>query len=134
MTSELEQITELNERVKIKLAPSKLHGVGIFALQDIKKGDKLYLDHMPVMYNIKYADFDKLNKDVAETLLSRWPHIINGSLFAFPDVRFSAYCNHSDKPNIDAKNDVALKDIKAGTELTEDYRLIENAEKIYTWL
>ena len=136
MTSEIKwsQISELNQRVKLKIAPSKIDGVGVFALRDIKKGEKLYLDHMPVMYNLRYADFPKLDEVVREFILGRWPNIINGSIFAYPDSRYSAFLNHSDKPNIDAKNDIALKDIKAGVELTEDYRLINRHEEVFPWL
>ena len=43
MTSEIkfEQISQLNERVKLKVAPSKIEGVGVHALRDIKKGEKI---------------------------------------------------------------------------------------------
>ena len=136
MTSNVKfaQITELNQRVKLKVAPSKIEGVGVFALRDIKRGEKLYLDHMPVMYNVRYADFGKLDDVVKEFLLGRWPNIVNGSVFAYPDCRYSAFLNHSDTPNVDAKNDVALADIPKGEELAEDYRLVESYQQIFPWL
>ena len=129
-----EQISQLNERVKLKVAPSKIEGVGVHALRDIKKGEKLYLDHMPVMYSVRYADFNKLNRGVREFILGRWPQVVNGSLFAYPDCRYSAFLNHSDTPNVDAFNDIALKEIIQGEELTEDYELIPNWEKAHKWL
>ena len=136
MTSETKwvQISELNERVKLQVRPSAIQGVGVFALRELKKGEKLYLDHFPVMYNLRFADFGKLDEHVRSFLLERWPNILNGSVFAYPDCRYSAFMNHSDTPNADAINDVALADIQAGEELTEDYRLILNSEKIFTFL
>lgn len=136
MTSEIkfEQIFQLNERVKLKVAPSKIEGVGVHALRDIKKGEKLYLDHLSVMYNVHYSDFNKLNKEVREFILERWPQIVNGSIFAYPDCRYSAFLNHSDTPNVDAFKDVALQDIKRGEELMENYKLVPKWEVAYPWL
>ena len=135
MTSEQQrQIDELNSRVKVKVAPSKIHGVGLFALRNISKGEKMYGDHFPVMYNIPYDSFDKLLPEVKEYLLERWPQVINGSLFAYPDTHLQAFCNHSFKPNYDAKEDIALKDIQEGQEITEDYRAIEGWGQLYPWL
>lgn len=125
---------ELNERVKVRIMPSNIHGVGLFAIRGLKEGEKLYLDNVPKVYTLRYADFGKLDKVVKELLLERWPQILNGSNFAYPDGRYSAYCNHSDTPNVDMMNDVALRDILSGEELTEDYRLILNFLKVFPWL
>ena len=134
MSEQLRQIDELNSRVKVRVAPSKIHGVGIFALRDISKGEKLYGDHFPVMYNIPYSSFGKLLPEVKEFLLERWPQVINGSLFAYPDTHLQAFCNHSFKNNYDGKADIALKDIPAGVEITEDYRDIQGWAQLYPWL
>lgn len=136
MTTDIKwtQITKLNREVKVRIAPSKIHGVGIFAIQDIQKGDKLHLDDAPILYTLRHADFSKLNDVVSDLLLERWPQIVNGSNFLYPDSRLSAYMNHSDQPNVDAENDIALTDIAVGEELTEDYRLIPNWEKVHKYL
>jgi len=128
------QIKELNTYVLTKIAPSKIQGVGLFALRDIPKGEKLYADIMPMVFNLPYNSFDKLYPEIVELLLGQWPQIINGSVFAYPTVRLQAYINHSDKPNYDAEKDLTLKNIKAGEEITEDYRQIENYQKVFTWL
>lgn len=129
-----DQITLLNDIVKIRLAPSSIHGVGVFAMRDIKKGDKLYTDIIPHQFDLPYSKFNKLDKDIRNILLGHFPLIIEGSHFMYPVTKFSAYLNHSDKPNYDAVNDIALDDIKAGEEVTEDYKLIKNWEKIFDWL
>lgn len=128
------QIVLLNDIVKIKLAPSKIHGVGVHAMRDIKKGDKLYTDIIPHQFDLPYERFNKLDKDIQEILLGHFPLIVRGSHFMFPVTKFSAFLNHQDDPNYDAVNDVALKDIKAGEEVTEDYRKIPDYKKVFAWL
>lgn len=129
-----DQITLLNDIVKIKIAPSTIHGVGVFAMRNIKQGDKLYTDVIPNQFDLPYSMFNKLRKDIVDILLGHFPLIIDGSHFLYPVIKFSAYLNHSDNPNYDAVDDVALRDIKKGEEVTEDYRLIKNYEKIFSWL
>ena len=129
-----QQSRELNEYVKTRIAPSSVHGVGVFALRDIKQGEKLYTDMRPKIYTLPYAEFNELNKEVREYLLERWPQVVNGSAFGFPDTRIQAFMNHSDAPNYDAHTDVALTDIKAGEEIFEDYRVIEGWDKVFAFL
>lgn len=129
-----EQITRLNERVKVRIAPSPIHGVGVFAIRDIAAGQRLYADHMPEVYAVRYANFGKLLPAVKALLLERYPQIVNGSNFIYPDTRHLAYMNHSDTPNYDAKSDTVLRDISEGEELTEDYRLIEGYQQVFSWL
>lgn len=128
------QEQELNTYVKVKLAPSDIHGVGVFALRDIPKGQKLYADMMTKIYTLPHKQFRNLFPEVRQYLLERWPQVVNGSRFAYPDTRVVAFMNHSDTPNYDAKNDIVLEDIKEGEEITEDYRQIEGWEKVFTWL
>src|SRR3990167_5784962 len=120
------QISMLNTFVRVQIAPSKIHGVGIFALCDISKGTKLYVDNMPEVFNLPYDRFNQLFPYVRRQLLGRWPTIVIGSVFIYPDARFLAYMNHSDEANFDAFEDRTLKDIKKGEEITEDYKKIAN--------
>lgn len=134
MSNYTRQIQELNTYVKTRLAPSKIHGVGVHALRDIPKGQKLYTDMMTKLYNLPYKEFNNLFPTVRKLLLEQWPQIINGSAFAYPNARLQAYMNHSDDPNYDAVNDVTLRDIKSGEEITEDYRKIEGCGKLFPFL
>lgn len=129
-----EQAKELNTYVLTKIAPSKIHGVGVFALQDIAMGDTLYADMMTKVFTLPYKDFDNVKPQVKQMILERWPQIVNGSAFMYPDTRVQAFMNHSDDANYDAINDVMLIDVKAGEEITEDYRKIPNYQKVHTWL
>ena len=129
-----DQINQLNSMVKVRIAPSKVHGVGVFAIRDTAKGQKLYADHMPVLFTVSYADMNKLFTEVKDLLLERFPQIVNGSRFIYPTERLQAYINHSEEPNYNATMDETLKDIKAGAEVFENYREIPGAEKVFTWL
>ena len=128
------QVQELNSYVLTKIQPSKIHGVGVFALRDIPKDMKVNADMMFRMYTLPLEYFDKLYPEVSELLLERWPQIVNGSRFIYPDTKIQAFMNHSDKPNYDATSDITLKKIKKGEEITEDYRQIEGWEKVFEWL
>ena len=57
-----QQIQELNETIKCTIRPSPIAGVGVFALQDIKKGERLNLIPQETRrwYSLKYEDLDKL--------------------------------------------------------------------------
>ena len=126
-----QQIIELNTFVKVRVAPSKKHGVGLFAMRDIFKGQKLYADMIPRGYDLRFSSFRELFPEVREYLLERWPQVINGSAFYFPDTRVQAFINHSTKPNYDAVNDVMLADCKVGKEILEDYRVIPRYDEVY---
>ena len=128
------QIVELNTYVKTRIAPSQIHGVGVFALRDIHKGQKLYADMATKIYNLPHKEFGNLFPTVRKYLLERWPQVVNGSAFAYPDTRIVAFMNHSDDPNYDAVNDIVLRDIKSGEEITEDYRKIDGHEKVFDFI
>lgn len=135
MTSSDEQIVKLNTRCKLRIAPSKVHGVGIFAITDIHKGERLYAGVFPEPYTIPYSSFGKLFPEVRQIIIERWPLVASGkSHFFYPDANMPAYMNHADDPNYDNKTDCALRDIKAGEEVFETYRNIEGAETIFPFL
>lgn len=134
MSNQEDQINLLNAVAKMRIAPSPIHGVGVFATRDLKKGEKLYSAMFPKAFKIPFGSFGKLFPEVKRLILERNPLIVGGGAFMWPDVCHQAYLNHSDTPNIDAVLDYALEDIPAGTELTEDYRKIEGWEVAHPYL
>lgn len=130
------QVDELNQRVLTRIAPSKIHGVGLFALRDLPKGLKLHADALPRVYDLPYSHFSKLFPEVKSLLIERWPSVSvkHGAKFAFPDTRIQAYMNHSDDPNYSNITDTMLKDVKAGEEITENYRNINGWDTVFPWL
>lgn len=116
--------------IKAELKPSSKHGIGVFAKESVKKGTVVWkfekgLDvKMPVDKIKDLTDGQKYH-----VLKFFWK---SGNFF-FSSCDISNYTNHSSNPNIAIKNiedddeDVlmeAMKDIKAGDELTQDYGLI----------
>lgn len=133
--SKSSQIDELNGHVKAKIAPSKIHGVGVFTLFSIRKGERLFCDRMPVVYSVPYGSFGKLFPEIRELILSYWPSVANGSKFISPDARLVSFMNHSEtEENYDPKTDTALCDIPKGHEVFENYKRMANWEKVFLWL
>jgi hypothetical protein len=124
----------LNGAVKLRLGPSPIQGVGVFAIKDIPKGGKLFANAFPRTYIVSQGNLDKLFPEVRQSLVSRWPRLLLGEPFMFPDVNYQGYMNHSEDPNYDMDLDVALRDIKAGEEVTEDYRVIPGALEAFPFL
>ena len=131
---QLEEIALLNERVLTRIAPSKVQGVGVFAMRDIPKGTILHADAAPHLYKLRYEHFDKLREEVRELLLERWPQVVNGSNFLYPDMRIKAFMNHSGEPNYSNSTDIVIKDIQKGEEIFEDYRVVPGYSQVYPFL
>lgn len=129
-----QQIDELNSEVRCKLGVSKIHGIGVFAMRDIRWGERCYCTpHMiPRFYDIPYGSLNKLFPEIKELVLQRWASVVNGSIFCNPndDAHLLMFINHSINPNYDVVSDTALRDIKKGEEILEDYRAMDNWEKV----
>jgi uncharacterized protein len=107
--------------VKTEVRPSKIQGLGLFALEPISSGTEVW----------KYVEgFDHEIKDwsnlpqVALDFLEKYAVFQHGYYtMNNDDARFY---NHSDAPNTagDARRnaEIAIKDIEAGEEITCDYR------------
>lgn len=132
-----EQIKELTETVKCRLAPSKVHGVGVHTIRDIKKGEKLHcLIETPLWCTIPFDKLTLLPDEIRQLILDRWSPVVNGAPFLSPnhDAIMINFMNHSNTPNYDPKTDRATKDIKKGEEVLEDYRAVPNWELAHPWL
>lgn len=109
LLSKEQQIIKLMSEVKCTLAPSKIHGIGVFALLDIKKGQKCHClpNEQRKWYNLTYSQLNKLWPAQRELILARWPSIINGSLFLHPndEVWLASWINHSDDFNYHQESD-----------------------------
>ena len=85
------------------------------------------------MYEIPFAELSQLRPEIEKIIKERYPIVIQGYPFPSPNnIELMSFMNHSDKPN--CYNDTALRDIKKGEEITEDYRRIEGYKKIFKFL
>jgi hypothetical protein len=126
----------IQEHVNVKIAPSKLHGVGIFALRDIEPGENLFVEWKNP--SVKQSITQKQLEGLPESIRS---HIYD--MFEYSNVdgvwEFNIYlekdcywifktpthwinsCSWDSQPNVDLIASKALLHIKNGTELLTKY-------------
>jgi SET domain-containing protein len=135
MTKE-ELLLELSRDTYVTLKPSAVHGIGVFALQDIPKGCReIFSKNVGEWIKLPIADVDRLpdhSRNLVETYC-----LYDEEHYFVPDYGFKVmdivnYLNHSSAPNIQSVNHgeyfEALEDIQAGTELVVNYgHIVENA-------
>ena len=130
-----EAIKMINDVVKLRLAPSEIHGVGVFAMRDIKAGERLYANAIPCMIDIPRKDLNKIQSEIRQMILERFPRLtFEDTKFLAPDTLMQLYINHSDEPNYHGETDKAIRKIKTDEEITEDYRCHQDWIKVYKWL
>ncbi|MDP3881956.1 MAG: SET domain-containing protein [Nanoarchaeota archaeon] len=112
--------------VKTSVKPSPIHGLGLFADQNIKKGEIIYEPDPALDLLLTQDEFNQLpptershisHYGYFDKKLKKW-HL------AHDDIRF---CNHKKASNLTLKDGklIAKKDIKKGEELTQDYNEFE---------
>ncbi len=106
----------------LKEVPNK--GIGLFAGEDIPNG-KLWWKDVPSFDKIitkeEYESYDSIQKEFVDTY-----NFIKNDGTMYMCVDNARFINHSDTPNTGNILDdcMAIRDIKAGEELTCDYRTI----------
>ncbi len=116
--------------IKYKLAPSKLHGIGVFTEENIPK-DFCVVEASPLLdINLSPEQFNSLSNSEQDEVkhhghydkfLNKW-HV---------DFDMTRFANHSDNPNLIQKYNekgyyiISLIDIKIGEELTVNYEDFE---------
>ena len=100
-------------KMDIIVKNSKIHGKGIFANHNFKKGE-IVLKWNPK--EINKNQFDKLSEEEKEFVIFK-----DGQYFFMQSPE--KFVNHSCEPNTNSINqcDVAIKDISKGEEITSDY-------------
>jgi uncharacterized protein len=130
--------------VKTEVKNSLIAGMGLFAGQDIKKGEVVW-QYTPDTCNILTKDqfqtlldsFHKTEKQLIEYFLTYtyYQDVLKGLIFCLDNGR---YVNHSDQPNLSGPSDmssevswqysIALRDIAKGEELFENYGTYDTCE------
>lgn len=129
LTSPASTLLSELQHTKITLGNSKLHGIGVFALQDIPKGCRDLFSNLP--YSFEKLTFQVVEKlpfharNLVETycLYDEENYFVPAHGFRMIDPVI--YLNHSSTPNLVSINEgeffEALSDIPAGEELLVDY-------------
>lgn len=113
--------------VKTKLDRSLISGIGLFADQNITKGDLIWKMTSISSFQIspnKYEELSQIEKDFIIQKDYYWMDDDGNYLIPLDDSRF---VNHSNNPNIieqDENSCIASRDIKQNEELTIDYKIL----------
>lgn len=129
---------KLNQSVWCKIAPSKIHGIGVFAIRDIPKGTKLTDHTIWAIQKNKYYEMDakefmQIIPEIRSLILDRMIFPNEDKLvFVSPnhDQILRSFMNHSKTANSDGE--VALFDILKGEEITEDFTTLEDTPHEFT--
>lgn len=119
---------------KYKLDKSPIHGIGLFADQDIKKGQLLFTGS-PLDINLPKEEFEKLDEK-EKTELRWWGFFDKNVGIWHSDFDVSKFINHSvdgtviQDPNHEDTYLIAARDIKQGEELTQNYLEFESREDL----
>jgi SET domain-containing protein len=118
--------------IKTKLDKSSIAGIGLFADQDILKGEVVWkmnsLSVLKITPN-EYHNLSRTEKDFIQEKDYFWTDEHGNYMIPIDDSRF---INHSCNPNIidlDDNTCVASKDIKREEELTIDYKTLVPKEQ-----
>jgi SET domain-containing protein len=118
--------------VKTKLDKSSIAGIGLFADQDILKGEAVWKMNSLSVLKITLNEYDNLSqieKDFIQEKDYFWTDEHGNYMIPIDDSKF---INHSCNPNIidlDDNTCIASKDIKREEELTIDYKTLVPKEQ-----
>ena len=112
--------------LKTYLAPSTIHGVGVFSEDHIPQGAVVWQWHEGIDRRIA-PDVVEALPPFCQDFLKRYGWIEGGQYTICIDNE--RFINHSDTPNCvfseDGTQAIAARDILAGEEITQDYRTFD---------
>lgn len=116
--------------IAYRLDRSQKHGIGLFAVEDIPKGALIYTASPILDVNITQAQFDALAPE-EQREVRWWGFWVESERLWHVDFDVSRFINHSkdatvtQDPSVTDARLIAARDIRAGEELTQDYREFE---------
>lgn len=118
---------------KVIIYTSRTHGIGVFAVQRIVKGDRDFLVSCQNWKEVPKSEIDSLPPMIIS--LVRKYCLSNKGFYYIPENGFKAiepcmFLNHSKDANVASVNDgwgfEALRDIEVGEELFIDYDTLDD--------
>lgn len=108
--------------VRTYIGPSAIHGIGLFLAEPVKAGQRVWEFNPIIDIEITPEQLACLPPGARETAEAHSYIERDGRMILARDN--GVFFNHSDDPNTvcDALGNRALRDLPAGTELTESYR------------
>lgn len=106
--------------VKTKIGLSEIDGIGLFADEDIQK-DTVVWDYNPIIDKVLTPEEVRGLPLITQEHLDKYSFFDRGHYILCGD--HAIFTNHSKNPNLGSTIDVsfALRDIKKGEEITDDY-------------
>lgn len=104
---------------------SPIHGIGVFANQEIKKDQLIWRQSANDLFFFPFKDKE------AREIAKEFPHAVKYGYYDKSGLWFcpadsNCYVNHSDEPNTyesdDSSKIFASRDISIGEEITENYK------------
>jgi uncharacterized protein len=123
--------------VRTFLAPSRIHGIGLFAAERIKRGSLIWKMNPVIDIELVEEEIDAL-AEAARVQVRKYTYLdgVRGRfVLCGDDARFF---NHADEPNCQDYPDanggttVAARDIEEGEELTSDYARFDASHVPYS--
>ena len=121
-----------HHNVYAQLRPSRIHGVGVFAIRRIKKGTSIFPDDQADIKWVKRSEIGRVPPEIwrlyEDFSIIKDDGESYGCPSSFNQLTLAWFLNspwHPQKPNVGCRDEYmffALRDIKAGEELTVDYR------------
>ncbi len=121
--------------IKYKLNVSSLHGVGLFAAEPITKGTLIYTASPVLDVNISKEQFDALDEKEKQEV-RWWGFFDTASDKWHVDFDVTHFINHADEATVTqdpGHSDaylIAIRDIEAGEELTQNYLEFESEDDL----
>jgi len=113
------------------LDKSKIQGVGVFAKENIKKGERIKEGRPEFEIEFNSDNLPKMPLALAKFIDTHSYERELGSKILVMGIDNEKYLNHSDDPNVDDEG-YALKDIKIGDEITINYKDFDDSvEKLW---
>ena len=121
--------------IKYKLDKSKLHGVGLFTEEDLKKGQVVYTASPLLDVDITDKEFESLNKKEKREI-KYWGFWDEPNNVWHIDFDNSKFINHSFEPTLTQKSEhkeaylITTRAVRKGEELTQNYLEFETKEDL----
>jgi len=109
--------------VKTRIGPSKIHGIGVFVEERIKKGQPIWVFDPRVDVRVRVADLPSFPPTMRAFFHKYgYDEMYEGERTIVLCGDHGRHVNHSDDPNMsDGDTDIAARDIEPGEELTCNY-------------
>ncbi len=140
MITKNDLLQHLQTDVYVRIQPSGVHGVGLFAIRDIPKGTNPFKS----LQHTEYLDFPEeelkaaLPKPVFE-MIDAYSAKEEGRIYVpthgYNPIDLPYLINHSDTPNVgtdeDGEHFITLRDIAPGEELFSDFSTYHDGNEHY---